>query len=366
MSSAARHRALTDAIERHAMKVVSNPSINLPTGREYLATWLSAEASDSSLSQVLIQGGSLCRFVPKLSHVTGLSSGDLIVLRGLGPGRLYVAGKLVGDITLATVSTDSTPPSGVGTVSVTSITTTSASASWSAATDNDAVAGYEVFVNNRFVAFTTSTSVGLTGLAAGTSYTVKVHAKDRAGNTGADSSTVFVTTSSGVTGTFDANWKASWSASYNFNGDNEYDSWFKSTAYQGQDAGSNQRSLIGFNWSSIVSTVGSATINSCHLKLTYAHWWKNSGGTAVIGTSTAASRPSTWSGTSNRKQSGGWGRGQTRTVDLGVGIGNDFASGSAKAICLGPGPSSSTTYYGYAYGANSGIYTPTLYITYSL
>lgn len=364
--SASSHRSLVDAIAEHTAKLVQDSGMNLPTGREYLATWLGTEAVDANLSQVSIQGGSLCRFVPKLAQVSGLSNGDIVVVRGTGPGRFYIAGKLIGDITLASVLSDMTPPSGVGTVTVGSITGTTATASWSVATDNDAVAGYEVFINNVYRATTTATSYAITGLSPGTAYTVKVHAKDRAGNVGTDSSTPFTTTSAGVSGTFTASWAATWSASYNFNGHNEYDSWFGQTCYQGQYAGSNQRSLIGFNYASIMGTVGGATINSCSIKLTYAHWWSNSGGTAVIGTSSVSSRPSTWSGTSNRVQSAGWARGATKTVNLGVAIGSEFASGATRAICLGPGPNTSTQYYGYAYGAGSGIYTPRLYINYTI
>ncbi len=66
---------------------------------------------------------------------------------------------------------------------VTSVTQTSLTFSWNAATDNVGVTGYDVYRNGTQVGSTTATlSKNLTGLACGTSYTLGVEALDAAGN----------------------------------------------------------------------------------------------------------------------------------------------------------------------------------------
>jgi hypothetical protein len=81
-------------------------------------------------------------------------------------------------------------------VAVTGTTASSVSLSWAAATDNVGVTGYEVFqgAGTTPVATTTSTSAAVTGLAAGTSYSFTVKARDAAGNRSATSASVNATT----------------------------------------------------------------------------------------------------------------------------------------------------------------------------
>ena len=77
---------------------------------------------------------------------------------------------------------DTQPPSTPGGLSVTAAATTSLGLSWTASTDNVAVAGYDVFLGASKAATGTSTTVSLGGLACGTTYTVGVEAFDSAGN----------------------------------------------------------------------------------------------------------------------------------------------------------------------------------------
>ncbi len=82
---------------------------------------------------------------------------------------------------------DTAAPSAPTGVTANNITPTSATVSWTAATDNVGVTGYEVFVDGVSKATTTgATSVNLTGLTQGT-YAVTVKAKDAAGNVSAAS-----------------------------------------------------------------------------------------------------------------------------------------------------------------------------------
>ena len=65
--------------------------------------------------------------------------------------------------------------------------------SWSIATDNKGVAGYDVYQNSVFIASTTSTTYTVSGLLASTSYDFYIVAKDAAGNGSLPSNSVNVT-----------------------------------------------------------------------------------------------------------------------------------------------------------------------------
>ena len=98
------------------------------------------------------------------------------------------------DLTVA-APVDTTPPSAPGTLSASGTTQTQTTLSWGAATDNVAVAGYQVTRDGALVPGTVS---GLswtdTGLAPGSTHTYSVRAVDTAGLTGASSNVVSVTT----------------------------------------------------------------------------------------------------------------------------------------------------------------------------
>jgi chitodextrinase len=81
------------------------------------------------------------------------------------------------------------------TLSASGTTQTTTNLSWSGATDNIAVTGYDVFRNGTLIgSTTTATTFAVTGLTASTSYTFNVRAKDAAGNVSPNSNTVSVTT----------------------------------------------------------------------------------------------------------------------------------------------------------------------------
>ncbi|MEU8268839.1 cellulose binding domain-containing protein, partial [Sphaerisporangium sp. NPDC049002] len=110
-------------------------------------------------------------------------------------------------VTFTTTSgggTDTTAPTKPGTPAASAITSTGATLSWTASTDNVGVTGYDVYrvgSPDVKVGTATSTSYVLTGLTASTSYTYYVVARDAAGNSSAASTSVtFTTTSGGGTG----------------------------------------------------------------------------------------------------------------------------------------------------------------------
>jgi chitodextrinase len=97
------------------------------------------------------------------------------------------------NFTITNSAPDTTAPT-AATLSASGTTTTSTNLSWSGATDNIGVTGYDVYQNGTFRASTTSTSFVANGLTAATAYSFYVVAKDAAGNVSPASNTENVTT----------------------------------------------------------------------------------------------------------------------------------------------------------------------------
>ena len=126
-------------------------------------------------------------------------------ITGLQDAHTYTLGVRAYDVTglrsTTTTSapfttTDATPPGPPGTPTFASITATSATASWTVATDNVAVTGYEYTINGGTTwtqVAATVHSVNLTGLTPATSYTFAVRAFDAVALRGTQASAVFST-----------------------------------------------------------------------------------------------------------------------------------------------------------------------------
>lgn len=97
---------------------------------------------------------------------------------------------------------DTEAPAAPGTPTASAVTATSATLSWTAATDNVGVAGYDVVRvsggSETAVAASATNSVTVSGLTAETAYTFAVYARDAAGNRSARSATVAVVTDEGA------------------------------------------------------------------------------------------------------------------------------------------------------------------------
>lgn len=89
-------------------------------------------------------------------------------------------------------TTDTQAPTSPGTPTASGITATAATLTWAAATDNVGVTGYTVqnATTGAALATTTTPTATLTGLTADTSYTVRVVARDAAGNVSTPSASV--------------------------------------------------------------------------------------------------------------------------------------------------------------------------------
>lgn len=101
-----------------------------------------------------------------------------------------------------TPPTDTTPPSVPTGLSATALSSSSIALSWNASTDNTGgtgVAGYDVYRNGSLIASPTTTSYTNSGLAASTTYSYTVRARDNASpsNASAQSAPVSATTLNG-------------------------------------------------------------------------------------------------------------------------------------------------------------------------
>jgi chitodextrinase len=115
-------------------------------------------------------------------------------------GNVSASSNTVNVTTLAN-TTDTTAPS-TPTLSASGTTQTSTNLSWTAATDNVGVTGYDVYRGTTLLTTVTGTSYTATGLTASTAYSFTVRAKDAAGNISASSNTVNVTTLANTTVTY--------------------------------------------------------------------------------------------------------------------------------------------------------------------
>jgi bacillolysin len=89
---------------------------------------------------------------------------------------------------------DTTPPSTITDLAASGTTDTTTNLSWTTATDNVAVTGYNVYNGATLITTVTGTTYNVTGLVASTPYTFTVKAKDAAGNLSTVSNEAAITT----------------------------------------------------------------------------------------------------------------------------------------------------------------------------
>jgi hypothetical protein len=163
--------------------------------------------------------------------------------------------------------------------------------------------------------------------------------------------------------TYVKTYAANWSETFQSDGDGRN----ISEMYQGYYSGTNgnQYSLCGMPYSTIQTDLSGATVKKVRLYLNNNHFYNNSGGTAIVGTHTYTSEPSSasLSNVSENLASFSFAKGEAKWVTLPNSIGTAFKGGTARGIALGPGPSTSATYYGY-FAGNGQSGEPVLEITY--
>lgn len=167
--------------------------------------------------------------------------------------------------------------------------------------------------------------------------------------------------------TYTKQYVSTWSMAYK--GDGTQMSNWGGRLYQGRDpsgSNGNQKSLVGWNAATVMADLAGAEINQVLFHLHAAHWYYNSGGTAVIGAHALSSTPGTFSGTIDpgRMHSTGWPKPGGRWVDI-TSWGNEIKGGSVRGLVLGPGPDTNLVYYGYFHGHTFSDGHPTLQVTFT-
>jgi bacillolysin len=177
----------------------STPSTLVATGTTQTATSLSWTASTDNVAVTgynVYQGTTLLGTASTTSYnVTGLVGATTYTFSVKAKdtaGNLSASSNVVSVTTLAPVP-DTTAPT-AATLSATGTTATTTNLSWSGATDNVSVSGYNVYQGTTLKASVTATTYAVTGLTASTAYTFYVVAKDAAGNLSSASNVVSVTT----------------------------------------------------------------------------------------------------------------------------------------------------------------------------
>ncbi|MBU3682295.1 MAG: T9SS type A sorting domain-containing protein, partial [Flavobacterium sp.] len=156
-------------------------------------SWTAATDNVAVTGYEVYQGATLKATVATTTYtVTGLTPSTLYsfsVKAKDANSNVSAASNVVDVTTLADTSAPSAPV-----LSAAGTTNTSTNLSWTAATDNLAVTGYDVYQNSVLKASVTGLTYAVSGLSAGTTYAFTVFAKDAAGNT-TSSNVVNVTTS---------------------------------------------------------------------------------------------------------------------------------------------------------------------------
>jgi chitodextrinase len=166
-----------------------------------------ATAAGQRKFDVRIEGTTVLSAFDIFASCGAFTACDRTFSTSVGDGQLNVQFTMNGGANYATVSAievtgsgggggDTTPPSAPGNLHVTGTTSSSVSLAWNASTDNVGVSGYDVFRGSTKVATVTATSFTDSGLAASTTFTYTVKARDAAGNTSTASNQVSATTQS--------------------------------------------------------------------------------------------------------------------------------------------------------------------------
>ncbi|TRX38676.1 T9SS type A sorting domain-containing protein [Flavobacterium sp. ZT3R18] len=176
------------------------PTALAATGTTTTGTNLSWTASTDNVGVTgydVYQNGVLKTTVTGTTYaVTGLTpttTYNFTVKAKDAAGNISVVSNTAAVTTLTPV-VDTTAPTAPTALAAAGTTTTTTNLSWTAATDNVAVTGYDVYQGATLKATVTGTTYTVTGLTAATAYTFSVKAKDAAGNISVASNVVNVTT----------------------------------------------------------------------------------------------------------------------------------------------------------------------------
>ncbi len=169
-------------------------AVTATTGSSISLSWTAASDNLAVAGYGVYQNGNLAASTQQTTYtLPGLSCGTSY---SVGVDAYDAAGNRSPQ-TLLMVTTATCPdtiaPADPTGLAVTSASATGISLSWTASTDNVAVAGYNLFLNGTKIASTAATNYSFAGLSCGTSYTLGVQAYDAAGNRSAQTGIVAAT-----------------------------------------------------------------------------------------------------------------------------------------------------------------------------
>jgi Zn-dependent metalloprotease/chitodextrinase len=140
------------------------------------------------------QGTSLLTSTTGTSYyVTGLSAGTSYNFTVKAKDAANNISTASNTASITTIAPDTQAPT-APTLTSSVVSNSTVDLSWSGATDNVGVTGYNVYKGTSLVTSVSGTTYQVTGLAAATTYSFTVKAKDAAGNTSVASNAVSVTT----------------------------------------------------------------------------------------------------------------------------------------------------------------------------
>jgi chitodextrinase len=186
----------TTAADKTAPSVPSNLAAAAVSASQIGLIWT------ASTDNVAVAGYHVLRNNSQLSTTTSTGFSDTTVTTGTQYTYAVSAFDAAGNVsapsppvTAATaIVPDAKPPSVPTGLQASKVTSTALTVTWSASTDNVAVAGYQVFRNGIQVATTTAASYADTGLTAITTYAYTVAAQDASNNLSGQSLQLMVTT----------------------------------------------------------------------------------------------------------------------------------------------------------------------------
>jgi YD repeat-containing protein len=174
----------------------TQPSLNQPTlsGIQVNLTWSTSTDQGGSgfAGYQVIRNGSVIASTSATSYTD--SSTVSVASYSYVIRALDGVGNFIDSNQVAVTTPDNVLPSAPGTPTFSPIGPVTATAAWSAASDNVGVTGYHYSLSGgAWIDVGMALSVNLTGLSLGTTYSVTVQARDAAGNWGATSNNSFTT-----------------------------------------------------------------------------------------------------------------------------------------------------------------------------
>ncbi|GAA4991320.1 cellulose binding domain-containing protein [Kitasatospora paranensis] len=171
-------------------------SFDLPTGESVSGAW------NGTLTSAAVPGGTRYTITPP-SWAGALAPGATAAVVGFdvsngSAAQVAPANCRINNQPCEGLPPDTTAPTTPTGLKVTGTGVGSISLAWSAATDNQAVAGYHLWESGAVVATVTGTGASLTGLLQGSAHTVGVSAFDATGNESPVSAAVTGTAGSGA------------------------------------------------------------------------------------------------------------------------------------------------------------------------